>query len=256
MLNRAEQRIAELEKQLAQAKSERRKEIYEQMSQLEQENQKLRAQCAVMREALEESLAALLVGYSMDCGFKECYSRTGISNHSRCGAHESIINAWFKIKNALSITAERDLLEGGGIELNTNGFRSVLYSAYEKLQTQRDELRAQCEAMRERVKELQDDRNLEKKMRKDAEDRCTALEERIKNLERLIAPAKNAAKCMEWWLEDELCDCEDGNHICGLPARRRELRWLQETLADLEKIYVITEPEVIIVDNPDEGVPE
>lgn len=194
-MTKAEQRIAELEKQLAQAKSERRKEIYEQQLKLERENKKLRntldsvyaknerlwqwaretltgdvadqfwqiaangslmhenpeyqhrlnllkhgnkqletdiqtviaerdklrAKCATMREALEKAQAALLVGYSMDCGYENCYSKTGIQNHLRCGAHESIINAWFKIKNALSTTASRNLLgRVNKLEFNSN----------------------------------------------------------------------------------------------------------------------------------------
>lgn len=49
----------------------------------------------------------------------------------------------------------------------------------------------------------------------------------------IIEAAKKGAEWMKWWLQNEECDC-DMDHICGKPARRRELREIEEAIAKEE----------------------
>ena len=49
----------------------------------------------------------------------------------------------------------------------------------------------------------------------------------------LLEAAKKGAEWMKWWLQYEECDC-DMHHICGKPARRAELRKIEEAIAQEE----------------------
>jgi len=49
----------------------------------------------------------------------------------------------------------------------------------------------------------------------------------------LLDAAKQAAKWMRWWLDQDECDCE-GDHQCGKPERHRELEALELEITKAE----------------------
>jgi hypothetical protein len=53
-------------------------------------------------------------------------------------------------------------------------------------------------------------------------------------LDDLLCAAKVGAKWMEWWLDQNECECEHG-HTCGRPERLAELRQIKEAIALYKK---------------------
>jgi hypothetical protein len=66
--------------------------------------------------------------------------------------------------------------------------------------------------------------------------RALAAEARIKKLEAVVEAAKVLAKWMQWWLDENLCEC-DGIHTCGRTQREQELNKFRQALAELEEGY-------------------
>jgi hypothetical protein len=66
--------------------------------------------------------------------------------------------------------------------------------------------------------------------------RAMAAEARIKKLEAVVEAAKVLAKWMQWWLDENLCEC-DGIHTCGRTQREQELNKFRQALAELEEGY-------------------
>lgn len=50
----------------------------------------------------------------------------------------------------------------------------------------------------------------------------------------LVEAATVARKWLEWWLAEDLCDCDSGRHVCGKAERLEELHRLSTALAALE----------------------
>lgn len=48
--------------------------------------------------------------------------------------------------------------------------------------------------------------------------------------ERLRESLKIGVEWMEFWLNEDICDCEDGVHICGRNEREKELRIMKQAL--------------------------
>ena len=40
------------------------------------------------------------------------------------------------------------------------------------------------------------------------------------------------AKWMEWWLNEDMCDCEGIYHTCGRDERKKELERMKQVLED------------------------
>lgn len=51
----------------------------------------------------------------------------------------------------------------------------------------------------------------------------------------LLSAAKTGAKWMEWWLDQQECECE-GGHFCGKDERMNELRIMKRDIAAFEGI--------------------
>ena len=47
----------------------------------------------------------------------------------------------------------------------------------------------------------------------------------------ILQAAKKGAAWMRWWINHNECDC-DGDHICGLPDRLKELREVETAIED------------------------
>ena len=39
-------------------------------------------------------------------------------------------------------------------------------------------------------------------------------------------------KWMEWWINQEFCDCDEYGHICGKPERKKELEQMKKALSE------------------------
>jgi len=46
----------------------------------------------------------------------------------------------------------------------------------------------------------------------------------------LVAAAETAARWMQWWLDQDVCECEGPEHACGRTERERELENLRREI--------------------------
>lgn len=58
--------------------------------------------------------------------------------------------------------------------------------------------------------------------------------QRVRKLEAVVEASKILAKWMQWWLDENLCEC-NGIHICGRTQREQELNEFKKALAELEE---------------------
>ena len=50
---------------------------------------------------------------------------------------------------------------------------------------------------------------------------------------RLARQLKKAVEWMEWWLSEDICECEDYSyHTCGKRERQKELKYMKEALKE------------------------
>jgi hypothetical protein len=59
--------------------------------------------------------------------------------------------------------------------------------------------------------------------------------ESLKQLEELKAAASKAATWMQWWLDQNECECDGLPHTCGKLERQRELDELKKLLDSSEE---------------------
>jgi hypothetical protein len=56
------------------------------------------------------------------------------------------------------------------------------------------------------------------------------VEKRDEAIKKLVEALTDGTKWMKWWLDQEICDCDEYGHHCGKTERRAELKMMNEAL--------------------------